>query len=68
MDSGLITNECLDSRLKSEIPRVLCKLDIEKSFDHVSWSFLMYMSERIGFRVVEMDLSLHLHHKALYSG
>ena len=48
-DSVLIASECIDSRLKSGVPGVLCKLDVEKVYDHVSWDFLMYMLQRCGF-------------------
>ena len=39
----------VDSRLKSGVPRVLCKLDVEKAYDHVNWDFLIYMLDRCGF-------------------
>ncbi|RVW99833.1 Transposon TX1 uncharacterized 149 kDa protein [Vitis vinifera] len=49
LDAVLIANEAVDSRLKDNVGEVLCKLDIEKAYDRVSWSFLLAVLKEMGF-------------------
>ena len=48
LDAVLIANEAVDSRLKDNVGGLLCKLDIEKAYDRVSWSFLLAVLKRDG--------------------
>ena len=41
LDVVLIANEAIDSILKNNECAILCKLDIEKAYGHVDWSFLL---------------------------
>lgn len=49
LGSSSTANECVDSRLRSKTPEVICKLDIEKVYDHVNWKFLLYLLRKVGF-------------------
>ena len=41
LDTMLIANEVIDSLLRRKESGILCKLDIEKAYDHLNWNFLI---------------------------
>ncbi|RVX02203.1 hypothetical protein CK203_025476 [Vitis vinifera] len=49
LDASLIANEAIDSILKNNYCGILCKLDIEKTYDHVNWTFLLSVLHKMGF-------------------
>ena len=49
LDAVLIANEAIDSVLKNNENGILCKLDIEKAYDNVDWSFLLTVMQKMGF-------------------
>lgn len=50
LDAYLIANKAIDSRLKSNLPEVICNLDKEKAYDYFKWGFLLAIMQKMGFR------------------
>ncbi|XP_010242531.1 PREDICTED: uncharacterized protein LOC104586856 [Nelumbo nucifera] len=49
LDKVLVANECIGSRLRSGRLGLVCKIDIEKAYNHVEWGFLEEMQRLTGF-------------------
>jgi len=49
LDSVLVANEVLEEYKRKMKSCVFFKVDYEKAYDSVSWDFLYYMLERLGF-------------------
>lgn len=52
LDGVLVVNELVDYATKEGIGCFLFKVDFEKAYDKVSWSFLCFMMKKMGFRDV----------------
>ncbi|RVX22607.1 Transposon TX1 uncharacterized 149 kDa protein [Vitis vinifera] len=62
LDAILIANEAVDSRKRSSNAGLVCKLDIEKAYDQVSWKFLLSVLEKwVLAPSGAMDSFLHSH-------
>ena len=49
LDASLISNEVIDSILRKKERCLFCKLDIEKTYDQIDWSFVLKVLQRMGF-------------------
>ena len=49
LDAFVVANDAIDSTLKVGSIGVICKLDIEKAYDHVHWAFLFAVMEKMDF-------------------
>jgi len=49
MDAALLANKMVNSKVRQKKPRILCNLDIEKTYDHVNWNFLLKKLKDMGF-------------------
>ena len=67
IDAVLIANEAIDSALKNNENDILCKLDIEKAYDNVGWSFILTVMHKMGFGEKWIRW-INIHCKFLYIG
>ena len=49
LDGGLIANEVVWWLKKSKVSAIMLKLDFQKAYDTVRWSFLDHILECMGF-------------------
>ena len=51
LDGVVVVNEVMDMAKRQRKKCVILKADFEKAYDSVSWSYLDYMLDRLGFGV-----------------
>lgn len=50
LDEILIANECVEEMKAKGRKDIVCKVDLEKAYDHVNCDFLDYVMELKGFK------------------
>ena len=45
---GFANNEAIDLMMNSNRSIILCKLDLEKAYGHMNWSFLCLVLDKMG--------------------
>uniref|UniRef100_A0A0V0HM28 Putative ovule protein n=1 Tax=Solanum chacoense TaxID=4108 RepID=A0A0V0HM28_SOLCH len=49
MNATTMANECVEGMQRSNLPEILCKLDIQKTFDHLNWNYRLELLQKMGF-------------------
>lgn len=49
IDCLLMANENIDAMLKVDWAKVVCKVDMEKAYDHVNWGYIDWVLDKMGF-------------------
>lgn len=69
LDLVLNAHECFACRKHSGKPWVICKLDIEKAYNHVNWNYLIFVGRTWFWQgLEEMDLVLYFNSLVLNLG
>lgn len=50
IEGVLVANELTHMRLRDKKPVLLFKIDMEKAYDYIDWSFVSYFLDKMGFR------------------
>ena len=61
MDNAIILQEVIHlmHKSKKKMGDVVYKIDLEKAYDHVSWTFLRSCLQNFGFPAITIDLIMH---------